>query len=470
MSQKQTTQQIDPTILASPNFRESLGDGLIRRWSTAADTEKIGLLLSTVHRDSADEPLNVCSQDLARIFASESFPYMDAGDWAVVEDSSQPGQPIVACTALWRHRWHYVDISFAIGRPEYVATAPDYRNRGLVRGVFEMIHARSESEGHLLQAITGISYFYRQFGYEYVLDLEGSRTVYFSQITALKAGESEAYQLRPATVEDIPQLRNLYDQQRGSSLLWHELDEPYWRFIVGYWQEPRDAVTVGIKIRFLMIVDSAGEVVGSVAVRVRRWGSALNVAPAISNAAGIDRVGLMASILRLLRQQGEQTPGLKATTPSCSGLRLFRGIDRPIYELLGEKVALRVERPYAWYVRIPDLPAFLRLIAPVLEERLARSLLAGYSGELKIDLYRGGVQLSFAQGKLTQVAPWKAALYGEEATAGSPPLLFLQLLLSYRSLDELRAFYPDVWASQTSKLLIDTLFPKVPSNVLEPLS
>ena len=42
--------------------------------------------------------------------------------------------------------------------------------------------------------------------------------------------------------------------------------------------------------------------------------------------------------------------------------------------------------------------------------------------------------------------------------------------LSYRSLDELRAFYPDVWASQTSKLLIDTLFPKVPSNVLEPLS
>ena len=30
--------------------------------------------------------------------------------------------------------------------------------------------------------------------------------------------------------------------------------------------------------------------------------------------------------------------------------------------------------------------------------------------------------------------------------------------------------YPDVWASQTSKLLIDTLFPKVPSNVLEPLS
>jgi hypothetical protein len=53
--------------------------------------------------------------------------------------------------------------------------------------------------------------------------------------------------------------------------------------------------------------------------------------------------------------------------------------------------------------------------------------------------------------------------------AGSPPLVFLQLLLSYRSLDELRAFYPDVWADDKAKLLIDTLFPKLRSTVFEPL-
>ncbi len=56
-----------------------------------------------------------------------------------------------------------------------VATDARYRNRGLVRALFEMIHARSSAEGHLVQAITGIPYFYRQFGYEYVLDLDGSR-------------------------------------------------------------------------------------------------------------------------------------------------------------------------------------------------------------------------------------------------------------------------------------------------------
>ena len=40
-------------------------------------------------------------------------------------------------------------------------------DRGLIRMLFEMIHARSQAEGDLVQAITGVAYFYRQFGYEY---------------------------------------------------------------------------------------------------------------------------------------------------------------------------------------------------------------------------------------------------------------------------------------------------------------
>ena len=58
---------------------------------------------------------------------------------------------------------------------------------------------------------------------------------------------------------------------------------------------------------------------------------------------------------------------------------------------------------------------------------------------------------------------------GDEADAGSPPHAFLQLLLCYRSLAELRAFFPDVWAKPEAALLLDTLFPKLPS-VVHPLS
>ena len=41
--------------------------------------------------------------------------------------------------------------------------------------------------------------------------------------------------------------------------------------------------------------------------------------------------------------------------------------------------------------------------------------------------------------------------------------------LNRASEDELRAFYPDVWADGKAKLLIDTLFPKLRSTVFEPL-
>lgn len=462
------------TQLASPTYQDDLGDGLIRRWSTAADTEKIGLLLSTVHRDREDEPLNLLSQDLARILMSGKFPFMDAGDFAVVEDTAQPAHPIIACTCLWRHQWRYAGIPLAVGRPEYVATDPAYRNRGLVRRLFEMVHARSAAEGHLLQAITGIAYFYRQFGYEYVLDLEGSRTVYFSQIPDRKEGEAERYQLRIATLDDIPALMDFYNQQRGDNLLWYEPDEVYWRFMVSYWDDPavqsHTVKTLGIKGRYSMIVDNDGRTVGSTWIRTRRWGRSLSVVPCLSNAFDLDRAGVMISLLRLLRDQGAQTPGTDPSTPPCSELRFDLGTSHPLYGLIGEKLALPVERPYAWYVRIPDVVAFLRHIAPILEGRLADSLFAGYTGDLKIDLYRGGLLLRFERGKLLQVDRWRSPAYGNDATAGSPPLIFLQLLLSYRSLDELRAFYPDVFADGKTKLLIDTLFPKLASTVFEPLT
>jgi GNAT superfamily N-acetyltransferase len=461
------------TSLADPTYRQDLGDGLICRWSTAADVEGIGLLLSTVHRDSADEPLNITSQDLARIFMSGKFPFMDAGDFAVVEDRGRPDRPIVACTCLWRHQWRYAGIPIGVGRPEYVATDPAYRNRGLVRRIFELIHARSAAEGHLLQAITGIPYFYRQFGYEFVLELGGSRTVYFSQIPNRKAGETEPYRLRPATADDIPHLVEFYSQQRRASLLWYEPDEAYWRFMIDYWADPdvqsRDATTLGIKGRYYLISDHEGQAVGSTWIRTRRWGASLAVFPCLSAAPAVNRPAVMASLLRLLRDHAAGVPGSEPDTPPCSELHFALGSDHPTYELIGERLALPVDHPYAWYVRIPDLPAFLRHIAAVLEERLAHSVFAGHTGDLKIDLYRGGLLLRFAEGKLTGIEDWRPPAYGDEAMAGSPPLLLLQLLLSYRSLDELRRFYPDVWANEKAKPLLDTLFPKLRSTVYEPL-
>ncbi|MCL4863700.1 MAG: hypothetical protein KJZ93_30120, partial [Caldilineaceae bacterium] len=130
-----------------------------------------------------------------------------------------------------------------------------------------------------------------------------------------------------------------------------------------------------------------------------------------------------------------------------------------------EELAPRYEPPYAWYIRVPDLLAFLRLITPVLNERLARSVFANYTGEIKCDLYRSGLLFTIERGQVVGIDPWRPPPYDPAASFGCPPLVFLQLLLGYRSMAELSASYPDASVTEKYKLLIDTLFPKQPSRV-----
>jgi hypothetical protein len=458
--------------LASPSYIGSLGGGLIRRWSTAADTEKFAVLLGTVFRDEDDELPNPRPMAEARLLMKPGFPYMTSNDVAVVEDTSRPERPLVASTTFWRHTWSYAGIPFGVTRPELVAADPAYRNRGLIRAVFEMIHARGAAEGHLLQGITGIPYFYRQFGYEYVLDLGGSRTTYFSLIPAKKGDEPEPCTLRRARVEDIDRITALYNLRRSASLLWHEAPVDRWRQVIAAWDDPavrdQDVLLAANSGQYWMILNAAEEICGYVWIAARRWSGALLVHE-LALAPGTDLHRLVPSLLRALRAYGQGVPAVKADMPPCSEIEFGLGRTHPLYDLLGDALAPKVEPPYAWYIRIPDVPAFLRLIAPALEERLAQSVLAGYTGDLKIDLYRGGLRLRFEQGKLATAEPWRPPIHGDEDTAlGCPPLTFLQLLLGYRSLDELRAIFPDIWVKDEHRLLITTLFPKKPSMV-EPL-
>ena len=71
----------------------------------------------------------------------------------------------------------------------------------------------------------------------------------------------------------------------------------------------------------------------------------------------------------------------------------------------------------------------------------------------------------FDRGKLTTVEDWQRPLWDAHPDGGFPPLVFLQLLFGYRSLDELRAAFPDVRINDNVELLVNVLFPSRPSWV-----
>lgn len=452
----------DNQDLAHPAFRQDVGDGLLLRWSTAADTERIADLHSIVHRPSADAPRNERIQARIRLLMRGDAPVMGPQDYAVVEDTTRAGQPIIACACLWHHTWEFAGIPLGVGRPEYVAADPTYRRRGLIRAIFAIVHARSAAVGHQIQAITGISHFYRQFGYEYALDLEGMRLVQLAQIPAVPASDEEPYRMRDATVADIPHLLALHAQRRTGALVWSVLPTEHWRYqIVELAEIGSPDKGGGLK----MITDRAGAVVGYLHVGLKRWGPHLGVY-AFETVAGVNLRAVALSVLRALALSGQHIPNIDSAEP-LRAIELQLGREHPVYEALGPTLTASSAPPYAWYVRVPDVAGFLRLVTPVLEHRLTGSVLADYTGELKLDWYRGGLRLVFDQGKLAIIDPWQAPFYGEEANAGCPALVFLQLLFGYRTLDELCYAFPDVWAHDEARLLLDVLFPKLPSYVVE---
>lgn len=452
---------------AEPDYVGDLGNGLICRWSTAADQPKIAQCMGKIYRDAPGDPYHPRAMDIARVLMAGDFPYMGPGDFALVEDTGKPERPVVAYTCFWRLRWLYGDIPFGVGQPEMVATDPDYRNRGLVRILFDMIHARSTAEGHLVQAITGIPYFYRQFGYEYVLDLEGSRIVPVAAIPEMEGDAPEPYHLRRATLDDVPQLMAFYARSRGESLIWNDVPEAFWRHHIAAWDDPfvqGDPLRTILHGWLYMIVGESGEVVGYVRLAAKRWDEKLGIWT-LHLDPGQNWQEAAPCLLRVLRDYGRQAPPTETNTKPFAELDFMLGRAHPIYAALQDVLPMRAIPPYAWYLRVADLPGFIHHIAPVLEARLASSTLSGYKGEIKIDFYRGGLRLGLERGRLTAIEPWRTPDYGDEADAGCPPLLFLQLLFGYRSLAELRAVFPDVWANAKPALLLDTLFRQQPSVV-----
>lgn len=444
-------------ITAKNNFNlpQLLGDNLVLRWATPADTEALvdfnGRTFS--HTDQPDEPIAFWTHDMMR----GDHPTVNAGDFTVVVDEANNGK-IVSSLNLISQTWAYEDVQFGAGRPEVVSTLPEYRRRGLVRLQLEAVHAKSAARGELMQAITGIPWYYRQFGYEMALALHGDRRLYWPNVTKLEKEQAEIYRLRRATVEDIPVRSRLYDIFCSYSLVSRVRNEIEWQYELTIPHEKSLAYR-----RFFMLEKVANsEPIGY--AEIGYWPDLTPVRElAIFPGNSWRDVGefLTRALKALVAERNQQE---KRETP-LEGASFGLGLCHPIYEALGNQLE-KQRQPYAWYIRIPNLQAFIQRIAPVLERRLQESVMEGYSGSLRLNFYRSHLALTFEQGKLKELGTYKKVKI-QDGDASFPDLVFYQLLLGYRSFEELHYAFPDCFSrSERTAVLLDVLFPKKPSHVI----
>lgn len=366
---------------------------------------------------------------------------------------------IVSSLNLISQTWSYAGIEFGVGRPELVGTLPEYRHRGLVRLQFEVIHQWSAERGELLQAITGIPYYYRQFGYEMAVNLGGGRVGYQPQLPKLPDGQAEPYTIRPATIADLPFLAQVYAQAQNRYLLSCVRDEKMWQHELDGKSEQN------VNRQELRIIEAPdGEMLGFFGHPVTTWGPTM-MTNIYELKSGANWGAVTPVVARFLYSTGKTYATRDGKGDDFNAFGFWLGAEHPAYQVMIDRLA-RVRPPYAWYLRLADLPGFLRHITPALEKRLANSPYAGFHGEIKLSFYRSGLHLEFEHGRLAQIEHWPPTPLGHSGDAAFPNLTFLQLLFGYRSLEELRYAFPDCVArGDDANGLLNALFPKQSSDI-----
>ncbi len=435
-------------------FLRDLGDGLILRRASVEDADALAALNSMMHSDDGPDKPNTRIGAWTRDLVARPHPTLTAGDFTIVEETST--KRIVSTLCLIPQTWTYEGIEFGVGRPELVSTLPEFRKRGLVRIQMDEVHKWSEERGHLVQIITGIPYFYRQFGYEMTLILAGRRYGFEGNLPALKDGEIEPYTIRPANETDLEFMLRMYElgQRRYAISCKRSLENIRYE-----WNGQSDESI--IRYDNTIILDAKGKRIGYLLHTTDLWSGGCH-AVQFEIDEGSSWLDISPSVARYLWKKAGEYAERDAMPRTSFGFHL--GESHPSYEALDDRLPA-ARKPYAYYVRVPDLPAFLMHVKPALEKRLAESIAAGYSGELKLDFYRSGIRIFFEHGCISGVEPMKTGP-GIETHASFPDLTFLHLIFGHRSFDELRHAFTDCyWENNTARVLLNALFSKRPSNV-----
>jgi len=344
----------------SEKIIRKLNDTLILRHASLDDAEALVKFNVEIHQEGEWDAKGLEHWTLDLI--SGEGPTFATENFTIVEDT-QSGE-IVSSSCLISQTWSYEGIPFKVGRPELVGTKKDYRRRGLVRQQFEIMHKWSETRGELVQAITGIPYYYRQFGYEMTLNLGGGRAGYEMHVPELKDEEKEPFTFRPAVETDIPFLKKTYERGFSRNMINALWDEDLWRY------ELSGKRQYNINRREMFVIeDQQGNPAGFLGIPAIKWGK-LSAATLYELAPGYAWTQVTPSVIRFLWQTGERLGKEQDQEQKMFGFWL--GESHPVYEVAATKLP-RLRKPYSYFMRVSDLPAFLDLIKPVLERRLAES-------------------------------------------------------------------------------------------------
>jgi hypothetical protein len=351
------------------------------------------------------------------------------------------GNRVVSSLCLLQRSLTIEGVTVGMGQPEFVATSPDHGRRGLVRAQLDLVHEWSADRGDLVQVIAGIPYFYRQFGYEYAVDMPRVRLL----LPGVPLDPPAGWEVRRATDADVPAIMALQASTQELSTLVSARSESWWRWSVNSDVGGHDVVAT-----------RDGVVHGSAFL-------------------GDGPPGVGAGVLTLLTVAADEPDAVWALVAHAAAAAAAEGKAAGIEERLGmakvvHGVSTRHPRRYALYGRVGDPVALLERLRPALSARLQRSHHARSSTTLVVSSYSSSLTLTIESGVVTGVeagGPNQDPLAGGVAAPGIgvPPDLMATLLLGRYGAQELADRHPDVRLGRWSDLA-EVLFPRLDADLV----
>jgi hypothetical protein len=360
--------------------------------------------------------------------------------WLYIEDESTSQVVSSLCLIPWT--WRYEDVELKAGEVGLVGTLEAYRHRGLIRAQFARHAELLREGGYDLSHIQGIAYFYRQFGYQYALPLEGGWRVDLHIVPQPKNDHPPGYSFRQATIDDLSILIRLYDEATNDLSISTVRDEGTWRYLLG------PSLRTEMIAETWLVLDPNRQPSGYLRIPKHGFGEGLDVGE-----VSLLNADAALSVLQQLNAWAieRKKPYIRLNIPAKSTL-----IQTARH--LGAYDA----GTYAWQIHLPNVGRLLRKLAPILERRIAASPYADLTETLCFNLYREAFELRFQAGTLAAVEPLG---FCDRGGLRVPPLLAAPLVLGWRSYEELRYIHPDLSARGEWRPLVDILFPRVDSFI-----
>ncbi|KAJ7121734.1 hypothetical protein C8R43DRAFT_74001 [Mycena crocata] len=491
-----------------PAYRRNLGTGnLLLRWSTVAD--RVGcILLSCLAVQDSEGKETEWAVRFFKPYTDDAFHWGSSTNWALCVDTSPTEaspvgsdapesdadkvraeaataqERVVAVVYLLQGTVSFDQgaVTIPVGKAQIVACKPAYRQSGgggnIMKYLFEMVTARAQSLGCPLMMVSGIPQYYRTQNYEFAINLGRGLLTHLSTLRPAST-ESSPLSLRPARLDDLPDLERMANAPRATAELFTADSDAsmlkiHLRWMLG--DRPSDYPTPAFPVHpfFVLekrdIADGPPRIVAGAGLYNYSASQPTAVAHALLWDGVEDASAVAVAVARglvavLEAKAAAETPASKPTT-----IRWILPDAHPLYRwLLAHELAVpvpetsRYDQTSLW-VAVPSLPRFLTALIPALNARLLRAapiLGANYTGTLHIGAsrtYGGGAVLRVVDGSVF-VEPAVSG-QGTKPNLSLPRSTLVQLMMGYAGWRELKATTPDVGVEPAVVPLVDVLFPK----------